>query len=157
MFFVRSSRCSVCILLMVGPSSRYDCLGPMGKSAFDIAALLDILIPVKPLPYLSFLEETTSMSIGAAGASSIAMTDEERSLYREAIDMLGDSVKCTDIYIEGHKELHQNFTDAKTYRETQRKDWKRYLGGCEGDVKTLDDLVAWHHANPVSPSPTSPC
>lgn len=128
----------------------------MGKSAFDVAALLDVLAP-RPISYLQGLSfDTPAIAIGVADDINFEDDEDGKRLFREASDLLGELVKCTDVYVEGHLEMKKSKYTSDTYELTQEADWKEYLGGCEGDLHSLGNIVAWHEAHPVS-SPVGHC
>lgn len=130
----------------------------MGKSVFDIAALLDVLAP-GPVSYLDTLSSNqVKVSIGVADPTQFIKDDngDGQRLFKEASELLGGLVKCTDIYIEGHKEMAKQGYTTQVYKAAQRDNWREYLGGCEGDIHSLGDVVAWHEANPVRDLITPP-
>lgn len=128
----------------------------MGKSAFDVAALLDIIAP-GPTSYLQSMSKSpTDIAVGAGDDTMFTIDDEERIMYREAVKLLQNFIKCDDIYIEGHNEMAEQDYGSATYKATQRAEWKEYLEGCEGDLRTLSDVVDWHEAHPVGNSFSSP-
>lgn len=131
----------------------------MGKTAFDIAALLDVLVD-EPTSFVNdLLQDNTSatktkpLAIGISDITKFPTIDSEGiDLFNQAAGMLGDTVvKETGIQIDGLLEIDQDEERAvcQLYKIHQRDDWARYLEGCEGEIKTLGDLVDWHDAHPV--------
>lgn len=122
----------------------------MGKSAFDIAVLLDVLAP-KPTSYLHPLSSSpASIALGVGDISIFQIDDDERQLFQEASDLLRGLVKATNVYVEGHRESVELRCTTDVYIATQRDSWKEYLDECEGDIHSLGDLVAWHDSHPAS-------
>lgn len=143
-------------------SHDFDTPGPMGKTAFDIAALLDVLYDG---PF-SLVDEMgggmeKALRIGISDITTFKDIDDEGvNLYYQAAAALGqDVVKQSGVLIDGHREITEepNLAVELMYRIHQRADWETYLGKCEGNIRTLEQLVAWHDAHPVCEPLRSTC
>lgn len=127
----------------------------MAKSAFDVAALLDVLCEGQTAFVRDLENYGKPLRIGVSDATPFPMLDAEgQDLFRQAASELGDVVKHAGIYVDGHLELFQEEDQCpmNLFRVNQRSDWDQYLAECSGEIRSLRDLIAWHDAHPVSPS-----
>lgn len=116
-----------------------------------MAALLDVMA-TEPSSLLEYLKSDVQPTIAVAGYDRFPPMDpEEVHLFHEAARLLGGVTKHRDSYIEGHLELDQDQALAigQAYKVHQVEAWNRYLANCDGRIRSLADLVAWHQANPV--------
>lgn len=84
----------------------------MGKSVYDIAAMLDIMLPKRS----SFSRCTSDRvnlrlgvgkNLGVTDSHWLAFSEEDNRLFDKVINLLGDQVIEKDVKIEGHLELAQ--------------------------------------------------
>jgi hypothetical protein len=68
-------------------SPELDSMGAFGKSVYDVACLLDVLIPEQSFQ-ASLSEGQSSLAIGVSSERVSAITDEEEALYSEDPSLL---------------------------------------------------------------------
>jgi amidase len=161
------------IMGIIPISLRQDCVGPMGKSALDLAIMLSVMTCTD---YTSPLRRE-SLIIGQyrLGVSRIEFEPTERypapldtdadDLFDQAVEAIQAGVVTEDVEIEAFAELHKDW---------QNKGWKdgrwigrladlllthelepamnSYLERTTGNIKSLAELIKWNNDYPVSTS-----
>lgn len=148
-------------------SSTYDSVGPMGKSSWDIAAMMDVIAPTESLPdqpqqsWMRFLtgaqsihgESLRRLRIGVYAAPYEEGHGEERDNVVQQmtgpLSQLADEVNLVDHFeIPGVAKM--NLEPLTVILPTDfYNEFKRYLEGVTGPIDSLEALNAWNSANPV--------
>jgi Asp-tRNA(Asn)/Glu-tRNA(Gln) amidotransferase A subunit family amidase len=143
-------------------STRYDCVGPMGKSAWDIAAMLDIIAPSPQGSYLRFLGPTDAASPKMTGAKlRIGVFKYPPDDYPSEVD---SSMMITPLDDHSEIEMIPQVNVDVDESVFVLKAWSkailardhyecmnRYLQERNGTIRSLQELVDWNEANPVCP------
>ena len=167
-------------------SARVDCLGPIGKSTWDVVAMLETIA----LPSRDFLKyaqapyddiATTPIRLGIHKAyvrpgdppdkgADAFLKPEAEALWKEALSKLAPIVKADPADIPDVERLWQNgYPDAAPWlrgpnaRLLETEMWEavhEHLGRIENcKVRNLEELVQWNIDHPVRffVSSLSPC
>ena len=124
-------------------------MGAFGKSVYDVACLLDVLIPGRGFQAGS----TTShpeLAIGVSNERISAITEEEEALFIEVQDLLGPMITARDIRVPLHKEAKDEGCVNVLVGQPLKEAWDAYLRDVDGPIRSLQDIVNWHSQHPVS-------
>lgn len=141
-------------------TENLDCIGPMARSAWDIAAAMDVLDPAGP-GYIQYAENVKPLSdfkfgIVRQGTKPPQTTEraaEEDSLFMQAATNLQPAIELDPADVPGLHESRSGILAARRQNVMivdMHDGLNIYLSGLQGSsIKKLDDLVDWNNKHPT--------
>lgn len=143
-------------------SSRQDCIGPIGKSPWDVAALLS-QVTQNGIDYTKCTAERQPWMLGVVQGPFVHQTPETEAMFKTALETLGRSIELTPVILPDTNAIYANsgkegWKDGKwigplrdlllvTELCEALNDHLACLSNCS--ITNLKDLIAWNTAHPV--------
>jgi len=163
---------------LIWPRYRQDCLGPLGKSAWDVAALLETMVP-RPSSYAHYtgppFEDISRYKLGivrqgfpaeGSGPKSPGLGQDAKDLFERSLKLLEKAKIVDPANILDIEELWAE-TGSDGHPTGAGKSWIKSKAGLllvtdlygaindhlewvsDCELKTIEDLVEWNEAHPV--------
>lgn len=130
-------------------SYRCDCLGPLGKSSWDVAAMLEVMVPggKSYIPYTTPPFEDISryqfgvVRQGFAAYDGFGMAQygpEAKKLFERSLDLLGTGID--PVHIDDIEKLWINDSSSKTQAPGQAPNMTSF--STQSSIKR--STITWH-------------
>lgn len=144
-------------------SNRQDSVGPMGKSSWDVAALLTCM-QERGADLMSSIKVTRKWSLGVVGHPFEPINDSAVSMFEWALAVLQPLISVNQVKLPGVEKLYVNHGRygwengvwsgtagdlllAVEAKEALNNHLKK-IADCA--IRTVEHLIAWNEEHPVS-------